>query len=175
MLTQIQTILHWFQVKTGQKLPRVFLSKEESRDITKDNNWAIRDSLRQDKSPELFGTPVTYNDLAAKIREKQLEMLITRAAFDILPEKTDFGVEMRCELDLTKTRYFLESKICSNTQTVAVEVVADAFESLKLRWPKIQKWWPLKKKSVALEAKVLYPYLDIRLPFNTHFVKFNQL
>lgn len=64
----------------------------------------------------------------------------------------------------------LAAYIMADITEIKLNVECDALGWLK-RKLHIEKWWPVKKQEFTVQGTVLYPFLQVQMPYEKHVVK----
>lgn len=130
-----------------------------------DGPWTPRVSM------DIFGKPVHESAFAVEIRQRQLTMPITHIS-------EDCRAPLSFEYQKDSERHFyrelhrrLTAHICTDTTELFIRLEWDCFARMK-RLLRITKWFPIRYRTVSVKGTVLYPYLTVTLPHNTHHVRF---
>lgn len=123
-----------------------------------------------DSPPKLFGIDVFSTPFAESMRQRQVDIPVAQVS-----ETVNVATGSWCSetiQDYVQKR--LTAYICHDTTSLKLTFEWDPLAAFK-RKLRITKWFPIKTRTVTIDARVLYPYLKLSLPHNRHRVKFTQV
>lgn len=124
------------------------------------------------RCPVLFGTDVFESPFGLQMRDRQVKMPVEQVCIN---DKTSIGLNLTVDTHKDEQMNVLyrrlSAHICKDTTKLSVTFEWDMFASFK-RALRITRWFPIKKRTVEIDGRVLYPYLNITFPINRHHVTF---
>lgn len=152
----------------GNEPEFVPLSREELHEIKSDFVPMVPTT---DRRNEVFGMEPFLTPFAEEIRVRQVAMervpyIAEYTINELLVTKRDYPDEVA-----RHQRCRLEAMVCTDTTHVDVTFEWDIWARWK-RWLRLTRWLPVRKRTVRIDGRVLYPYLKVSLPQNRQHVQF---
>ncbi len=164
----IRKLIMTRKVNTGENLHHIPLSYDEILEIERTSQTL--DVVMMQDYKTLFGLPVVVTPYAEQIRTRQIEL-----------PRAVYVQETACSEDCYRESNFLDNVRHDMRMRIERAVCADTTEITlthewdPLAWWKrklhLTRWFPINQKTVVLDCKILYPHINVRLPFNNHTVK----
>lgn len=174
--TLLKTVRSWMtalrcQSVYGEEPGFIPLTKEEIRIARDEHNMNVGFRSGDWDNINIYGTPVFDTAYGVEMRRRQLTMPLFRLAekVDIHPLDLTLHQEMNPETLYLRRR--LEAHIVADVTRLDIALEWDIWAKLK-RKLRVTKWFPIKHRVVAIDGRVLYPYLTVNLPHNRHHVQF---
>lgn len=173
----LQTLRRWqirFHSQTGPKPPFIPLTQEELFVIKFPSNPNDVGYYTGNYKGEtaIFGTEVFESPFGAEMRDRQVKMPVEHVC---IADKTSVGLNLTLDthrdpqLNILYRR--LSAHVCKDTTKLAATFEFDPWATFK-RKLRITRWFPVKSRTIEIEGRVLYPYLNITFPCNKHHVTF---
>lgn len=125
-----------------------------------------------ERSPVLFGVDVFESPFGPEMRTRQVKMPLEQLC---ISDKTSIGlnptIDTHRDLQLNILYRRLSAHVCKDTTKVSVTFEFDPWATFK-RKLRLTRWFPVKKRTIEIDGRVLYPYLNITFPLNRHHVTF---
>lgn len=161
--------VHQYQYKLGNKPKVIPISEPEAMEIFSDYSTYV-DISRGKK--QFYGIDAEISPWAEMTRARILEIGMERLSMEQRVDESRFRVsEYNSEYNRHLVRQ-LTTEILTDVTHLDVSFDWDRFAWLKRKVGWIGRRWPVKRKTVRIEGKVLYPYLKIQAPADTHRVRF---
>jgi len=169
MIEKMREWCHARYYKSGEKPERVPLTRAEIQEITSDLPYQCFEPTPE-QGRRFMGVDVFETPYAEEIRARTINL-------DMQP------IRESAEIDLTFTKEEwsnditdricrrITTQVATDTTKVSVTLEWDAWAGFK-RALRITRWFPIKKRTVEIDGRVLYPYLKVSLPTNRHHVQF---
>lgn len=164
----INVIRDWLRNRTRKegKNPDFIPISREEMDIVMRSEQFVYEKPRNDMNNAIFGTDAFMTPFAEPMRKRQVELLELCKAVEAADPR--FIHEEYIAQDLHRQ---LRAFVCTDTTNIEVTFDFDPWQRWKQRL-RLTRWLPIKRKTIKIDGRVLYPYLNIRLPHNRHHVQF---
>lgn len=172
-MSKLQEIIKWihlYQMKLGVKPKSIPISKAEINEIISDCPPYVCE-LERNRN-QIYGIDVEVSPWAEMTRQKIPEIGVERLSMDQRIDESRFRIsEYKSEYTSHLVRR-LTAEILADVTHLDVSFDWDYLAWIKRKVGWIGRKWPVKQKTVRIEGKVLYPYLKIQAPADTHRVRF---
>lgn len=164
--------LEMFKAMNNGEDPRFLPLTKEEIEVLVDRSSGERGFFTGGSTCRFMGIDAKETSFAVMQRQRMLTMPVAK-----LREvaRVDLSFEYVAKVDHECARYLhrkMVARICTDTTNLFIRLEWDPLAKLK-RALRITKWFPVKSRTVAITGTVLYPYLAVTLPHNTHHVQFS--
>jgi hypothetical protein len=178
-MKELSTELRNFSIKitskTGERPKHIPIS-----DIEMDKLFTEHPCLRPweegNSQGEIYGSSMWKTPYSREIRTKACEPVNLSMSRYIEEVKTTEQMMENLNLEVIKEhlKYAIIANVATDTTEVKIELEfeCDPWAKIKSKL-RLTKWFPVKKvkKTVVIDGRVLYPYLNVQFPQNRHTVK----
>lgn len=172
-MTTLSKIVKWIQeyeIKFGRRPKMVPISAPEILEISDDSFPQVRDLACSGN--QICGIDTETSYWAEMTRQKILEIGVERLSIEQRIDENRFNIEQSRNPVSGFLHRRLTAEILTDVTHLDVSFDWDRLAWLKRKVEWIGRKWPVKRKTVRIEGKVLYPYLKIQAPADTHRVRF---
>lgn len=172
-MTTTEKIRMWFydcRAKFNQDPATVPISRPEMMEIITDFHPRMRQTGYGRN--QIFGIDTEETPWAEEMRQNILDFGVERFALDQRIDERQFRIQEHMDHVRLQMIKRLTAYILTDITHLDVSFDWDRLAWLKRKVSWIGRKWPVKRKTVRIEGKVLYPYLKIQAPADTHRVRF---
>lgn len=173
-----QRLRHWittFEALVGER-PAVMPMSKEELDILRcppDLNEVGYYTGARINHPHVFGTDVFESPFGAEMRARQVQVPVEQVC--VADKSSGLCLNLTLDthrdpaLDIMHRR--LSAHVCKDTTKLSATFEFDPWAPVK-RFLRVTRWFPVKTRTIEIDGRVLYPYLNITFPLNRHHVTF---
>lgn len=172
-MSTFESIVKWlrlYEMKFGKHPKVIPISAPERMDIVSDYLPYIH-NLDYGKD-QLLGIDIETFPWAELTRQRILDIGIERLSLDQKMDQSKFTFSQYNNEWNSNLIKRLTTEILTDVTHLDVSFDWDRLAWLKRKVKWIGYRWAVKRKTVRIEGKVLYPYLKIQAPADTHRVRF---
>ena len=169
LIDEIRKLMYKREYYTGTPLKKIPLTYDEITWLQRESPLLVNVPMT-DSPMSLMNVEVQPHDFAAQIRNRQIELPRAVYVSEIVVDESQYkSVEDRVYAH-RQVRLSLERYICHDDAELEMTFVWDPWEWWKKKLH-LTRWFPVKERTVHFDTRILYPHLNVRLPYNEHHVK----